>query len=1019
MATTEPPRFVVDFESLECQKENIEPVRQGRSVTSLAKAFDTDPVHASVENDSRREAYEAELREASELDDPLEVWVRYLAWTKEAYPAGQSSHSGYIQLLERCSKQFVRVPHYSNDPRYLKIWIEYARFSDDPREMFCFLARNDIGQDLATFYEEYAAFLEVRDRKGQADEIYQMGLLKGARPVNRLRRKYEEFSKRLTSNPPKADEPCSPPIAPVRSALTTKFGGVAETAGNMSSNNTATRLQIFTDEAEPQDEGTVGTGGWGSIGTLQSRRKENAVEVKKMFGEKLLQKGPAQATHKLDIFKDEPTAQIKPAEPSNRKSERVVCDLEAVYAIPGQEWSFEELKARAMNLHNMDWRPVPEPRVATHVQQEEQYVSVMDTDSPLKDSPKKASSKRTAASPTINTKAAMDDILGIFSQPLKCEQSDESSDSDSSDDEPDNTFAVGTNHGMWTQPGTQSTAGSDYQSDYNEDELMIEPEEPGPILPEIGGIPCVIAAKEETALDEAIEVQGSADNRSIPATPHQQLPPHRANGFDLMTPITEDTENLQISACEKPSLAILDEDDDENESRHVDPYSSPFIEHPPPRPLVTKDASTNGRPALADKMKSRGTLPHKQAAGTPTTHPSKGPAILELVCNPMDSSIRDSIFAVLYPAISTYDGSQISQDISYGKKFDAIEKYIRALHRKGVGEATQHLEVILDFRSRYAIKRKLGEGAFAPVFLIENISGASGLNRKKLEAMKIEKPGSSWEFHIMRQIHRRLGVARASQSIAMAHEYYQFSDCSFLILDFKEQGTLLDLVNMNRSDSGGVDELLAIFLTVELLRTVEALHTRGLLHGDLKSDNCLLRLEDIKESEWSSTYRRDGSDGWQHKGITMIDFGRGIDMRNFDPNVQFIADWKTDEQDCVEMREARPWTYQIDYHGLACIAHSLLFGKYIETVGVGGLGAGKKRYGLKTAFKRYWKQEIWEPLFDLLLNPTSHGQLPVTDPLKRCREQMEDHLEQHGSAGLGLRALIRKVEIDLALAKKR
>ncbi len=102
-----------------------------------------------------------------------------------------------------------------------------------------------------------------------------------------------------------------------------------------------------------------------------------------------------------------------------------------------------------------------------------------------------------------------------------------------------------------------------------------------------------------------------------------------------------------------------------------------------------------------------------------------------------------------------------------------------------------------------------------------------------------------------------------------------------------------------------------MFFTIELFRTVEALHSKQIMHGDLKADNCLLRLDAIagavpggdQQSPLSSAWRADGSDGWAARGVTLIDFGRAIDMRAFEPDVQFIADWKTSAQDCAEMRE--------------------------------------------------------------------------------------------------------------------
>ncbi|KAI6857098.1 hypothetical protein KC334_g22134, partial [Hortaea werneckii] len=163
----------------------------------------------------------------------------------------------------------------------------------------------------------------------------------------------------------------------------------------------------------------------------------------------------------------------------------------------------------------------------------------------------------------------------------------------------------------------------------------------------------------------------------------------------------------------------------------------------------------------------------------------------------------------------------------------------------------------------YTIKRELGAGTFAPVYLIENSAAVANeeandenrppsrvgkqAHRKQLEAIKMEEPPSTWEFYILQQSHRRLGVSRAAESIVRAHEMHIFRDECFLVEEYRDQGTLLDLVNIARLDSssgGGMDEVLAMWFTVELLRTVEAMHSKQLIHGDLKGDNVLVRFDD-------------------------------------------------------------------------------------------------------------------------------------------------------------------------------
>ncbi|KAF2625056.1 hypothetical protein BU25DRAFT_412870 [Macroventuria anomochaeta] len=562
------------------------------------------------------------------------------------------------------------------------------------------------------------------------------------------------------------------------------------------------------------------------------------------------------------------------------------------------------------------------------------------------------------------------------------------------------------------------------------------------------------------------EAPASLPTRFVPVPPEDHNYPMRPyrdsmqaanNRLPFMTPIVEKTEsslgfatayaqkeqlNAKTPSRSKGDLIIF-EDGDEDE-----PGSSPFqdllgqaIDGPG---KITKLSLRQSEPSPSELLAATVDEPaRKPLAAKPAVFRDPkptGPIIQDMQCNPVGEDIRNMILQEIQPPLDSYDGYFADTEAVSGKGLE-IQKYTKAVKKiknnaqdKTITNLAAPPKLVFEGSDRtYTVKRELGKGAFAPVYLIESTpkdeedenahaqmgKGDFGLKRRSLEALKMEDPPTPWEFYVMRQAKRRLGVSRASDSIVHAYEMHVFRDECYLIEEFRDQGTLLDLVNIARAENGVMDEQLAMFFTVELFRTVEALHAKGIIHGDLKADNILVRFDALQKGEWDSVYQRDGRDGWASKGISLIDFGRGIDMKAFKPDVQFIADWPTTEADCAEMREARPWTYQIDYHGLAGIVHNLLFGKYISTVAEkgAGLGAGAtKTYKIKETLKRYWQTEIWHECLDLLLNPLMHMEdeegrkLPVLKGMKEVREKMEAHLESNCEKGIGLKALVRKME---------
>lgn len=193
---------------LEQHKENIKPYAAGRAASKLSLVLQNPPSKALLAK--QRARLEADL-DSDDLDDPLQAYLDYIQWTHTNYAAGASPESGLLVLLERCTLCFRDTTYYKNDPRYLRVWLEYAEYSDLPRDIFVYLARKHIGRELALFYELFALFLEARGLRGDAREVFLVGLERHARPETRLERLFKNFELR---------EPCGLLSAEIKAVLT-------------------------------------------------------------------------------------------------------------------------------------------------------------------------------------------------------------------------------------------------------------------------------------------------------------------------------------------------------------------------------------------------------------------------------------------------------------------------------------------------------------------------------------------------------------------------------------------------------------------------------------------------------------------------------------------------------------------------------------------------------------------------------------------------------------------------------
>jgi hypothetical protein len=224
------PCSVVNFSEWEGSKENIQPLKRGRKASELRKAFaplqtierneesEEPPPHRILHDPTivcfnnhnnkiklsiEREQWEQKILSLQQQqyheEDPLKTWMDYLTWIEDNYPSLDKA-SQFVNVLQRCTREFVNHPRYINDRRYLLLWLRYADTCNDPIDVYTYLHTNAIGVDHADLYISWAQVLEDRKDFRAADSVLERGLNRGAQPLKRLQLCYESFKHRFMEN---------------------------------------------------------------------------------------------------------------------------------------------------------------------------------------------------------------------------------------------------------------------------------------------------------------------------------------------------------------------------------------------------------------------------------------------------------------------------------------------------------------------------------------------------------------------------------------------------------------------------------------------------------------------------------------------------------------------------------------------------------------------------------------------------------------------------------------------------
>ena len=201
-------------------KENAAPLQRGRNVAELERSHvarglsarplsskednpETDPKEEQKQLEKMIQHYESLVRpsEAPHItqvdkdDDPLVHWLSYIKFYQDSFPS--DTHHPFL-LMERCTRALVKMPHYSNDPRFIGVCAKYADKTKDPMQVFKYLHTQKVGQTTALFWIAWAFVAEKDGDFPFAEKIFKKGISKSAQPLDQLKQRHRQFQRRMS-----------------------------------------------------------------------------------------------------------------------------------------------------------------------------------------------------------------------------------------------------------------------------------------------------------------------------------------------------------------------------------------------------------------------------------------------------------------------------------------------------------------------------------------------------------------------------------------------------------------------------------------------------------------------------------------------------------------------------------------------------------------------------------------------------------------------------------------------------
>lgn len=194
-------RSEYDISIIEQNKENILPLPSGRKVSHLTNLLSKLPEEREAELEAEKRKFEYRISQAK-FSEVFDIYYAYVKWTILNYPDGHSAQSNLFNLLEHVCFVFSNDITLKEDPRYLELWMLYAKQAESPLEIFVLLDGHGIGTHLAARYEEEANYYEKNEKIHLAEKVYEKGLKVETKPEGAFEKNYAQFKRRAAAFKP-------------------------------------------------------------------------------------------------------------------------------------------------------------------------------------------------------------------------------------------------------------------------------------------------------------------------------------------------------------------------------------------------------------------------------------------------------------------------------------------------------------------------------------------------------------------------------------------------------------------------------------------------------------------------------------------------------------------------------------------------------------------------------------------------------------------------------------------------